>query len=182
MQKIDNAYQCPYNDEKSFFFKFYFVLIGIMQLFAALKQLITLQPAIMQFVLEKVYYRKDRHIDGTFYIQPNKELTIVSIHLEVIQSLNITKDEVEKTLLGEKVFNQQISLWRLEKHELAFSFPLKFPRETKRERKTYKGDMWALNKASDKARKQLNTYTITATIKLKWKKEPLVYQEKIRVE
>lgn len=153
-----------------------------MQLFSALKQLITFQPAIMQFVLEKVYYRKDHHMNWTFYIQPNKEMSIVSIHLQVTQTLNITKDEIETTLLGEKVFNQQINLWRLEKHELAFSFPLKFPRETKRERKTYKWDMWALNKASDKARKQLNIYTISATVKLKGKKDPLVYEEKVRVE
>ena len=121
-------------------------------------------------------------MNWTFYIQPNKEMSIVSIHLQVTQTLNITKDEIETTLLGEKVFNQQINLWRLEKHELAFSFPLKFPRETKRERKTYKWDMWALNKASDKARKQLNIYTISATVKLKGKKDPLVYEEKVRVE
>lgn len=81
-----------------------------MKIFSALKQLITFQPAIMQFVLEKVYYRKDRHINGTFYIQPNKEMFIVSIHIEVIQTLNITKEETETTLLGEKLFNQQISL------------------------------------------------------------------------
>lgn len=159
-----------------------FIFLSVMHLFSALKQLITLQPAIMQFVLEKVYYRKDHHMQGTFYIQPNKEIDIVSIHLDVKQTLHITKDELETTLIGEKVFNQQTHLWRLEKHKLPFAFPLKFPRETKRERKTYKWDMGALNKASDKARIQLSTYTITATIKLKWKKEPLVYEERIRVE
>ncbi len=153
-----------------------------MKLFSALKQLITFQPAIMQFVLENVYYRKDRHINGTFYIQPNSAMSVSSIAINVVQTLNISKDEVETTVLGEKLFNQQISLWRLEKHELAFSFPLKFPRETKRERKTYKWDMWALNKASDRARKQLCSYTITATVKLKGKKESLVYEEKIRVD
>ncbi len=118
----------------------------------------------------------------TFYIQPNSEMSISSIEINVAQILNITKEEVETTNLGQKVFNQLINLWRLEKHELAFSFPLKFPRETKRERKTYKWDMWALNKASDKARKQLSAYTVTATVKLKWKKEPLVYEERMRVE
>ncbi len=153
-----------------------------MKIFSALKQLITFQPAIMQFVLEKVYYRKDHHMSWTFYIQPNSEMSISSIEINVAQILNITKEEVETTNLGQKVFNQLINLWRLEKHELAFSFPLKFPRETKRERKTYKWDMWALNKASDKARKQLSAYTVTATVKLKWKKEPLVYEERMRVE
>jgi len=103
----------------------------------------------------------------TFYIQPNSEMSISSIEINVAQILNITKEEVETTNLGQKVFNQLINLWRL---------------ENKRERKTYKWDMWALNKASDKARKQLSAYTVTATVKLKWKKEPLVYEERMRVE
>lgn len=153
-----------------------------MKLFAALKQLVTLQPAIMQFVLENVYYRKDRSVHGTFYIQPNTALSISDVTITVLQKLHVTKEETDDTVLWTKVFRQTITLERLEKHEFPFAITIKFPPATKREKKNYKGDMGPLNKATDKSKTQLYTYVVQAEVKLKGKKEPLVYEERMRVE
>ncbi len=153
-----------------------------MQLFSTIKQLITFKPVIMQFVLDKVYYRANHHIQGVFYLQTKQPLEVSSITIEVAQTLRITKDQQETTVIWSKVYGKQIALERLEKHEITFDFPLHFPRETKREQKAYRGDLWPLNKATDKAKKKLYVYEISATVKCKGKKETIVYTEVINVE
>lgn len=153
-----------------------------MKIFSVIRQFVTLQPAIMQFVLDKIYYRKEHHMHGSFYVQPNQQLSISSLQIEVVQTLHISKDKTEKTSLGEKTYRQQVVVERFEKYQVDFSFALKFPRATKWERTTYKGDLGPLNKATDKAKTQLFSYAIIATIKLKGKKDPLVFEEKIKVE
>ncbi len=76
-----------------------------------------------------------------FYMQSNKAIEISSITLEVTQTLKISKDSSETSVLGTKAFRKQISLERLDKYEIDFDFPLTFPHGTKWEHKTYKGDM-----------------------------------------
>jgi hypothetical protein len=39
-----------------------------------------------------------------------------------------------------------------------------------------------LNKATDKAKKQLYVYEITATVKIKWKKDLITYVETLNIE
>lgn len=153
-----------------------------MKIFATIKQLVTLKPVLMQFVLDKVYYRKVHHMHGVFYIQAHTAMDIASIQIEVTETLKISKETSETTVIGEKAFRKQLHLDRLEKYELDFDFPLKFPRSTKREHKTYKGDLGPLNKATDKSKKQLYIYHITAKVKIKGKKELLIYTETIKVE
>ncbi len=153
-----------------------------MKIFSTIKQLVTLKPIIMQFVLDKVYYRREHHMHGTFHMQTNQKMEVVSITLEATQTLKISKDSSETTSLGSKVFRKQLSLERLDKYEVEFDFSLDFPRGTKREHKTYKGDMWPLNKATDKAKKQLYVYEMVASVKLKGKKEELTYSEVFKVE
>jgi hypothetical protein len=153
-----------------------------MKIFSTIKQLITFKPLLMQFVLEKVYYRKKHHINGAFHIQSNQVTEITAITIEATQTLKITKDDFETIVLGSKWFRKQISLDRLEKYEVDFEFPLIFPHGTKRERRTYRGDLWPLNKATDKAKKQLYVFEITAKIKFKGKKDVLTYTETINVE
>lgn len=153
-----------------------------MKIFSTIKQLVTFKPMIMQFVLDKVYYRREHHMHGTFYIQTKQPAELSAITIVVTQTLKISKDTSETSEIGSKAFRKQISLARLDKYEIDFDFPLSFPRGTKWEHKTYKGDMWPLNKATDKAKKQLYVYEITAKVKLKWKKELLTYTELVNME
>lgn len=70
-----------------------------MQLFSTIKQLITFKPVIMQFVLDKVYYRANHQIQGVFYLQTKQPLEVSSITIEVAQTLRITKDQQETTVI-----------------------------------------------------------------------------------
>lgn len=147
-----------------------------------MKQLVTLQPIVMQFVLEKVYYREEQRVYGSFYLQPNKPLDIASITIQITQTLKISKTETETISLGKQTYRKILSLGRFEKHEESFDIALSFPRVTKRERKSYKGDLWPLNKATDKAKKQLYIYKVVAEVKLKGQRKPVSYEEVIKVE
>lgn len=153
-----------------------------MKIFSTIKQLVTFKPIIMQFVLDKVYYRKEHNMHWSFYLQTNQALAISSITLEVTQTLKISKDTSETSILGSKAFRKEISLERLDKYEVDFDLPLKFPRGTKWEQKTYRGDLGPLNKATDKAKKQLYVYEITATVKIKGKKDLITYVETLNIE
>lgn len=112
-----------------------------MKIFSTIKQLVTLKPLLMQFSLDKVYYRREHHMHGTFHMQANQKLDLASITIEVIETLKISKDTSETTSLGSKSFRKQIALERFDKYDIDFDFSLSFPRGTKREHKTYKGDM-----------------------------------------
>gem|GEM_PF-4487705 len=70
-----------------------------MKIFSTIKQLVTFKPIIMQFVLDKVYYRRDHHMHGTFHMQTNQAFDITSIKIEVIQTLKISKDTSETSSL-----------------------------------------------------------------------------------
>ena len=96
--------------------------------------------------------------------------------------MKIDKTNEEISILGTHAWREQLTLWRFDKHQIAFDIDLKFPRASKREMKNYKGDLGPLNKATDKAKKQLFFYLIRASIKLKGKKEMMTYEEQLRVE
>ena len=153
-----------------------------MQILNTIKQFLTLKPMITQFELAKVYHKSDKHAAGKLYIQANKKLEIVSIKIEVVEQLHISKDEIETTVAWSKVSREAVELGRFEKYELPFEIALKFPRQTKWERKNYKGDLGPLNKATDKSRIQLYTYKVIASIKFRGKKDLIVHEEQIRME
>jgi len=147
-----------------------------------MKQLFTFTPMLMQFKLAKVYHKVDKKCEGSFVLQANKELHIASITIQITETLKISKDESETIVLGSKVFREALHMIALDKHESEFIIPLKFSRQTKREHKTYKGDLGPLNKATDNSKRQLYVYKALATIKLKWQKETITHEEVLRFE
>jgi len=131
--------------------------------------------------MEKVYH-KTATIDGTLHIQANTTLHVSNITIKAIQLLRVSRKEKEATILGAKTRRKQFVLPPLKRHELPFELSVTFPAATKREHKTYKGDLWPLNKAMDKAKKNLYSYLIQAVVKLKGKKDELIHEEEIKVE
>lgn len=150
-----------------------------MQILSNLKQLL-FQPVIIEFELEKEYH-KGTHLDGKLYIQANRHVHIATRTINVVQTIHISKKETETTVFGTKTRKKPLDLDRLQKHEVAFQIPVKFPKVTKREHKTYKGDLGPMNKATDQAKRQMYTYTIEVILKLRGKKETITHTEELRV-